>query len=182
MTRACKHQARRIDEQKQQGECKTSKRRSPNVYIDVFASKYSGATCKIEREQDVHTTSGAACRYCIWNLNRLIYFRLPPSHPPIRVSTIRVSAGIVWCKVPREATPNAACSEIFWVLRIQSKRGWTSAGVDGVKVQFELGILCREMLVFIYRFAFFGWTILFLVIILIVHSYNILYIFYLKYN
>lgn len=47
MTRACKHQARWIDEQKQQGECKTSKRRSPNVYIDVFASKYSEAPAKL---------------------------------------------------------------------------------------------------------------------------------------
>jgi len=47
MTRACKHQTRRIDEQKQRGEYKTSKRRSPNVYIDVFASKYSGAPAKL---------------------------------------------------------------------------------------------------------------------------------------
>jgi len=47
MTRACKHQARRIDEQNQQGECKTSKLHSLNVYIDVFASKYSRAPAKL---------------------------------------------------------------------------------------------------------------------------------------
>jgi len=57
----------------------------------VFASKYSGGTCKIEREQDVRTNIRSLQIHCVRNSNRLIYFH-PPStafSPTEQVSAIR---------------------------------------------------------------------------------------------